>query len=50
MIYYHENNIIVRNMRQSDAQLITDEEIAQGWDATIEKYEMRLKDQAEEKR
>ena len=36
-------------MRQSDAQIITDEEIAQGWDASVEKYEDRLKHQAEGK-
>lgn len=47
MIYYEDNEIIIRNMQQSDAQIITDEEIAQGWDATVDKYEMRLKDQAE---
>lgn len=47
MIYYEDNEIIIRNMQQSDAQTITDEEIAQGWDATVDKYEMRLKDRAE---
>lgn len=36
-------------MEPSDAQIITDEERAQGWDADISKYEMRLKDQAEGK-
>lgn len=49
MIYYNKNDIIIRNLQQSDAQIITDEEIAQGWNASIEKYEMRLKDQAEGK-
>lgn len=39
MVYYNENEIIIRNMQQSDAQIITDGEIAQGWDADIEKYE-----------
>lgn len=34
---------------RSDAQIITDEEIAQGWNQTVEKYELRLKDQAEGK-
>ncbi len=47
MIYYNKDGIVVRNMRQSDAQVITDGEIAQGWDASVEKYEMRLKHQAE---
>lgn len=49
MIYYHDKELLIRDMVQSDAQIITDEEIAQGWDQTIEKYEMRLKHQAEGK-
>lgn len=47
MIYYSEQDILIRNIEEADAQIITDEEIAQGWDATIDKYLMRLKDQAE---
>ncbi len=47
MIYEQLNGIVVRDMRQSDAQIITDEEIAQGWDAPVEKYEIRLSHQAE---
>ena len=49
MIYYNTNGIVIRDMQLSDAQMITDEEIAQGWDANVEKYEMRLKHQAEGK-
>lgn len=49
MIYYNDKEILIRNMRQSDAQVITDEEIAQGWQASAEKYEMRLRHQAEGK-
>lgn len=48
-IYYNDDEILIRDMRQSDAQIITDEEIAQGWQATVDKYEMRLKHQAEGK-
>lgn len=48
-IYYQDENILIRNMKQSDAQAITDEEIAQGWQASIEKYEMRLRHQSEGK-
>ena len=48
-IYYNDDKILIRDMRQSDAQIITDEEIAQGWQATVDKYEMRLKHQAEGK-
>ena len=47
MIYYSENGILIRDMRKSDVQVIVDEEIAQGWNATADKYEMRLKDQTE---
>lgn len=49
MIYYKKNGILIRNMTLNDAQIITDEEIAQGWHATIEKYEMRLQHQEEGK-
>lgn len=47
MIYYNKDGFVIRNMRQSDAQVITDGEIDQGWDASVEKYEMRLRHQAE---
>lgn len=49
MVYYNENGILIRDLRQSDARIITNEEIAQGWNADVEKYEMRLKHQAEGK-
>lgn len=49
MIYYNEDKILIRDMQQSDAQKITDEEIAQGWDSDISKYQIRLKHQAEGK-
>ena len=49
MIYYQENGILIRDMQPTDAQIITEGEIAQGWDATVDKYEMRLKHQAEGK-
>lgn len=49
MVYYEDREIIIRDMAQSDAQIITDEEIAQGWHQTIEKYEMRLQHQEEGK-
>ena len=47
MIYYQDESVIIRTMEPGDAQPITDGEIAQGWDADVSKYEMRLKDQAE---
>lgn len=49
MIYYHTDDILIRNMEQKDIQIITDEEIAQGWHAATEKYEMRFKHQTEGK-
>lgn len=49
MIYYSDNEILIRNLRPEDAQIITDEEIAQGWDSSVDKYEMRLAHQAEGK-
>ena len=49
MIYYQDQDILIRNMQASDAPIITEEEIAQGWHQTVEKYEMILRDQAEGK-
>ena len=49
MVYYKDEKIRIRNMEQNDAQIITIEEIAQGWHQTTEKYEMRLRHQKEEK-
>lgn len=47
MVYYQDNDVLIRDLRESDARIITDEEIAQGWEASIDKYLMRLRDQAE---
>ncbi len=41
--------IVIRNMQEADAQRIADEEAAQGWRATREKYDLRLRDQTEGK-
>ena len=49
MVYYQDNDVLIRDLRESDARVITDEEIAQGWQADIEKYRMRLRHQAEGK-
>lgn len=49
MIYYEDDELLIRNLEPKDVQVITDEEIAQGWDATVDKYEMRLKDSAQGK-
>ncbi len=49
MIYFEDQNIRIRNLEPEDALVITAEEIAQGWNASVEKYENRLKDQQEGK-
>ncbi|MBR3109010.1 MAG: GNAT family N-acetyltransferase [Clostridia bacterium] len=49
MIYYQDEDILIRDMLPSDGPIFTEEEIAQGWHATVEKYEMRLRDRAEGK-
>lgn len=47
MIYFENDEVLIRDMIPSDAQTITDGEIEQGWDQTVDKYEMRLRHQAE---
>ena len=50
MIYYNVNNIVIRDMVETDPKIITHEEHLQGWtDQKIEKYTRRLKDVAEGK-
>lgn len=49
MVFYKDKQIVIRNMIPGDAPIITQEEIAQGWQQTIEKYEMRLQHQADGK-
>ena len=47
MVYYSDGELIIRNMEEADAQVLTDEETAQGWHADISKYLTRLRDQAQ---
>lgn len=49
MIYYNDENILIRTIVESDAQTICDEEIAQGWNQTVDKYLMRIDDNASRK-
>ena len=44
MVYYQDENVLIRDLEKTDARIITDEEIAQGWHQSIEKYENRLRD------
>ena len=46
MIYYNDNELMVRSMEEADARIFTDEEIAQGWHTDISKYLARLRDQS----
>ena len=43
MVYYEDGTLTVRDMTRSDAEAICAGEIAQGWDQTMDKYEMRLR-------
>lgn len=46
MIYYDDGKILVRDMRETDAQQFRDGEVAQGWlNSDIRKFQMRLADQ-----
>ena len=47
MIYYRDAEVLIRDMNDSDPQIIAAGEVAQGWeDATPAKYERRLRDRA----
>ncbi|MGN0392966.1 MAG: GNAT family N-acetyltransferase [Bariatricus sp.] len=47
MIFYEDKWVRIRNMEERDAIVITEAEISQGWNASVEKYYKRLKDQEE---
>ena len=49
MIYYQDDDVLIRSLEERDAQAFTDGEIAQGWHASVDKYLYRLRDQAEGK-
>lgn len=49
MIYYKDEELVIRNMEEADAQIFTDGYTAQGWHPDIAEYQMRLKDQAKGK-
>ena len=50
MIYYNIGDILIRDMTSADPQIITNEEIAQGWiHQKVEKYDQRLKDASDGK-
>lgn len=45
MVYYKDFELLIRTMEEKDASIFTKEELAQGWDASIQKYQERLEDQ-----
>ena len=47
MIWYKDDDLVIRNMEEADAQIFFDEYTAQGWHPAISTYQARLKDQAE---
>ncbi len=48
-VYFRNDDIIIRDMIFSDAEIIASEERAQGWDQSADKYYMRLRHQSEGK-
>ena len=47
MIYYQDEEILIRDLKPEDAPVLTAEEIAQGWQTDGSKYQERLRHQAE---
>ncbi|MBE5804429.1 MAG: GNAT family N-acetyltransferase [Clostridiales bacterium] len=49
MIYHKDEELVIRNMEEADAQIFTDEYTAQGWHPDVDYYLMRIREQAEGK-
>ena len=49
MIYYQDDELVIRNMEEADGPVFVEEFTAQGWHPDIADYQMRMKDQAEGK-
>ena len=49
MIYYKDDEVVIRNMEEADAQIFCDEYTAQGWHPEVEYYHMRIREAAEGK-
>ncbi|MBR6873110.1 MAG: GNAT family N-acetyltransferase [Ruminococcus sp.] len=47
MIYYDDGHVVIRELRESDAEYFAKEEQAQGWNTTPDKFFMRLRDRQE---
>ena len=46
MIYFKDNDLIIRNMEKADCPVFVEEYTAQGWHPELSGYQMRLADQA----
>lgn len=49
MIYYQDEELVIRAMEEADAQIFNDEYTAQGWHPDVAYYHMRMQEAAEGK-
>lgn len=49
MIYYQDEELVIRDMEEADAQIFDDEYTAQGWHPDIDYYLMRIREAREGK-
>ncbi|MBQ3484131.1 MAG: GNAT family N-acetyltransferase [Clostridia bacterium] len=49
MIYYQDEELVIRDMEEADAQIFNDEYTAQGWHPDVDYYLMRIREAAEGK-
>ena len=49
MVYYQDEELVIRDMEAADAQVFYDEYTAQGWHSEVEYYLMRIREAAEGK-
>ena len=47
MIWYEDDELLIRSMEETDARIFFDEYTAQGWHPDLSVYQRRLKDQEE---
>ena len=50
MIYYSENNLLIRSMEIDDARIIDETYLSYGWHSSLEEYENYYKEQEDNKR
>ena len=46
MIYYQDNELVIRDMEEADGQAFVEEFTAQGWHPSLSYYQMRIKERA----